>query len=400
MIDSRLTCGHISTMNKTETTNVFSAAEKLARLRLVRTEGIGPVTFRELLDRFGDGAAAMEGAIELASRNRRKNPFKPASLDACERELEELLASNVRVYFLGERDYPWRLAATNDAPPILFTRGNSALFGTRTLGVVGARNASAAGLKLTRSVVSALSKAGVTIASGLARGIDTAAHQAALEGGTIACVAGGLDVFYPRENEALQRSIGDGGLLVSEMPLGTKPQARHFPRRNRLISGLSDGVLIVEAAVRSGSLITARYAADQGREVFAVPGSPLDPRARGGNRLIKDGATLVENAEELLAELPGLPAAPLVHSVPQKSQPQTRAVTPSLARTNPTPAPRTQDNNNGDILSLLGASPIHTDEIVRLSGETTEDVLARCLELELAGKITRHPGGRVSRNYE
>ncbi|NVJ98432.1 MAG: DNA-protecting protein DprA [Alphaproteobacteria bacterium] len=390
-------------MNKTETSNQFSDQEKLARLQLMRTDGVGPVLFRALIEKFGSGTQAIEGAVELSKINGRKRPLSPPSLQACEAELDQIERFGARVLFLGTAPYPERLAATDDAPPVLLVKGNTEHLASLSVGIVGARNASAAGMKFTSQIAAKLAEAKVTIVSGLARGIDTAAHQASLKAGTIACVAGGLDIHYPPENKALQEKIADIGLLVSEMPLGTRPQARHFPRRNRLISGLSDGVLVVEAAIKSGSLITARFAAEQGRDVFAVPGAPLDPRARGGNRLIKDGAILVESAEDILAELRPWQDqwAPEGHT---KGTTEERAhITPAIGpKECPSPAqfqsvvPR---DGGTDLLSFLSDTPIHVDDIVRLSGAPADEVLSSFLELELAGKITRHSGGRVSRIY-
>ena len=260
------------------------------------------------------------------------------------------------------------------------------LFDKQLCAIVGARNASGAGLKLTGAIASDLGKQNVGIVSGLARGIDTAAHHASLTSGTIACLAGGLDVVYPQENRDLYRSILENGLVVSEMPPGAKPQARHFPRRNRIISGLSDGVLIIEAAARSGSLITARYAAEQGRDLFAVPGSPLDPRSAGGNQLLKDGAILVRNADDIIHELAvSAPRKAVSHISGHESK------TPVGEKVMAPPQPV------GKLLSLLNPSPIHIDEIVALSGMAAQSVVAELQLLELDGKIARHSGGRFSR---
>lgn len=386
-------------MNKTETDQSLTDAEKLAQLRLIRTEGIGPVTFRGLLSRFGNALAALEGAIELASKNGRRKPLAPPPKSAAERELERLEHAGGHALFLNDASYPAQLAAIEDAPPVLFAMGRLDLLTSRAVGIVGARNASVSGLKLTRTIAGALADAGITVTSGLARGIDTAAHQASLAHGTIACVAGGLDIYYPPENEALQRQITEQGLVVSEMPMGTRPQARHFPRRNRLISGLSQGVLVIEAALKSGSLITARFAAEQGRDVFAIPGSPLDPRARGGNHLIRDGAILVESAEDILNELPS--ALHLGHTPRAKYAPDSAPVAQMGTPIGPIPASPSSGahTDSSDLLGLLSSTPIHMDDVVRLSGASTEQVLAAFLELELAGQITRHAGGRVSRNY-
>ncbi|WP_020399419.1 DNA-processing protein DprA [Kordiimonas gwangyangensis] len=372
-------------MNKTETFGEFSHSERLARLRLIRTDGIGPILFRNLIERYGSGTAALDALPSLLAK--RKRGGSVATKDACERELEAAHRLGARTIFHGEALYPYRLAATGDAPPLLHTLGSHDLISPpASLGIVGARNASINGQKLTRMIAGAMADAAVTVISGLARGIDTAAHAASLEGGTVACVAGGLDVIYPRENTELFHKIAERGLVVSEMPPGTQPQARHFPRRNRIISGLSDGVLVVEAAERSGSLITARFALEQGRDVFAIPGSPLDARARGCNKLIKDGASLVQDAEDIFAELtPIKPDTPVI---------RIRTTTPT-AETLPA-----TDNGapeaGGNILDFLSHTAVHVDEVIRISGMRADEVLVALMEHEIAGEITRHAGGKVS----
>ncbi|WP_417451752.1 DNA-processing protein DprA [Kordiimonas sp.] len=374
-------------MNKTETPAQFPYAEQLARLRLIRTEGIGPVLFRQLTEQYGSGIDAVEALPELLAK--RKRPGKLAALYICEQELEAVHRLGAAAHFLGERNYPYRLAAADDAPPVIYTLGDlDHISPPAALGIVGARNASASGIKITKTVASEVARAAVTIVSGLARGIDTAAHEAALAGSTVACVAGGLDVIYPRENTKLYDAICERGAVVSEMPPGTQPQARHFPRRNRIISGLSDGVLIIEAAERSGSLITARFAAEHGRDVFAVPGSPLDPRSRGGNRLIKDGAVLVESAADIMQELE------------RWSDDRPRQIKPATPPFKITPnVPATQISRcrgREGVLALLSHDAIHVDELVRLSGMKAEQVLVALMEHEIAGQINRHPGGKIS----
>lgn len=372
-------------MNKTETFGEFSHSERLARLRLIRTDGIGPILFRNLIERYGSGTAALDALPALLAK--RKRGGSVATSDACERELEAANKLGARTLFHGEAHYPYRLAATEDAPPLLHTLGSLDLISPpAALGIVGARNASISGQKLTRMIAGAMADAAVTVISGLARGIDTAAHAASLEGGTVACVAGGLDVIYPRENTELFHRIAERGLVVSEMPPGTQPQARHFPRRNRIISGLSDGVLVVEAAERSGSLITARFALEQGRDVFAVPGSPLDARARGCNKLIKDGASLVQDPEDIFAELTPIKA----------DTPVIRVRTATLAA-EAAPAP-TEDapEAGGSILDFLSHTAVHVDEVIRVSGMRADEVLVALMEHEIAGEITRHAGGKVS----
>lgn len=352
-------------------------------IRLARSRSVGPVTFHKLIEKHETAAKAIEALLDGPSAH------KVCSLASAEQELDSARTAGLQVILPGTTTYPHRLAALSDAPPLLYWRGNSSLFEGRLCAIVGARNASGAGRKLTSVLASDMGKAGVVVVSGMARGIDTAAHLSAMATGTIACLAGGLDVIYPQENRDIYFQLVENGLLVSEMPPGMKPLARHFPRRNRIISGLSDGVLIVEAAARSGSLITARFAADQGRELFAVPGSPLDPRSAGANQLIKDGAILVRNAEDILAELPiGLKQAP----APTTLEPTVRN-TPDARPGAQKPVKAAQ---NG-LLSLLSPSPLHVDEIVALSGQDARGILAELQVLELEGKVARHVGARYSR---
>src|SRR6266851_2349936 len=296
----------------------LNPAERLDWLRLIRSENVGPVTFYQLLRRFGSASAALEKLPELANRGGRRAPLTLFPRAQAERELAELARVGATLLAWGEPDYPAALAAIDDAPPLLAVKGNTALLGRRAIAVVGARNASANGRRLARDLASELGRHGLVVASGLARGIDAAAHLGAMASGTVAVLAGGIDIVYPPENQELYEAIVAQGAVVAEPALGTVPQARHFPRRNRIISGLSLGIVVVEAAARSGSLITARFALDQGREVFAVPGSPLDPRCRGANDLIRHGATLTESIDDILQQLPTL--------------------SPSVAHRRPTPA--------------------------------------------------------------
>ncbi len=280
----------------------LAADEKLAWLRLARTTEVGPATFAQLIARFSTAAAALEELPRLARRGGGRNFVLPPAEDAA-RELAALENLGGRLIAACEPDFPPGLAALDPPPPVISCLGHAHLLHKDMIAMVGARNASALARKFAHMLARDLGEAGLVVVSGLARGIDSAAHEAGLEHGTVAVVAGGVDVIYPPENEPLYRAIAGQGAVISEMRLGEAPQARHFPRRNRLISGLARGVVIVEAAERSGSLITANYALEQGREVFAVPGSPLDPRARGANRLIREGATLIESAEDVLAVL-------------------------------------------------------------------------------------------------
>lgn len=280
-----------------------STREKLDWLRLIRTENIGPVTFRTLMSRFGNAARVLEALPDLAVRAGGKGQPRIPSIDAIQAEFEMLRALGGQILAIGEAQYPALLALSEGAPPILSIIGRADLLSRDFVALVGSRNASAAGVRIASILASELGTAGYAVVSGLARGIDTAAHKASLKTGTVGVVAGGVDNIYPPENRALFETMKSEGAIISEMPLGAAPQAQHFPRRNRLISGLARAVIVVEAAERSGSLITARFAAEQGRDVLAVPGSPLDPRCRGANLLIRDGATLIQDSADVLEVL-------------------------------------------------------------------------------------------------
>ncbi len=359
--------------------------EKRDRLRLIRSENVGPVTFHRLVERFGSARRAIEALPELARRGGRARPIRIAPIEEAEREMDALRAIGAVLVAAGEPDYPPLLAKIEDAPPLLAARGHLPLLRKAAVAVVGARNASLNGRRFARQLAAGLGEGGFLVVSGMARGIDAAAHDGALGSGTVAVLGGGVDVVYPAENAALyERLIGDGAVL-SETPPGVQPQARHFPRRNRIISGMARGVVVVEANARSGSLITARLAAEQGREVFAVPGSPLDPRAKGPNGLIRQGATLVESAADVLEVLKGLFGRAASEPPPAPSPVPVAAAADDLA------AARAQ------ILELLGPSPVAVDEIIR-SGQFSPAVANLVLlELELASRIERHPGNRVSR---
>ncbi|HUD51724.1 DNA-processing protein DprA [Parvibaculum sp.] len=362
----------------------LSGAERLARLRLARSDTVGPVTFRELLQHFPNAVEALEALPSLAARGGRKSALRIPSRADAEREIAATEALGARLIVYGEPDFPLRLAAVDPPPPVISVLGAPHLAERKAVAIVGSRNASAAGTKLAATIARDLGQAGFTIVSGLARGIDAAAHRASLDTGTIGVLAGGLDIVYPEENRALQTQIAERGALISEMPPGTRPQARHFPRRNRLISGLSLAVVVVEAAMRSGSLITARFALEQGRDVFAVPGSPLDPRARGSNSLIKDGAALVENAEDVIAALQQTPMRPFTE--PDATHYGRASGTPF----EPDAAMRQR------ILSALGPTPTAVDDIVRQTGASIPAIRMVLLELDLAGRLHRDPGDRVS----
>jgi DNA processing protein len=329
---------------------------------------------------------------KLARRGERSKTVTPATRADAEAELTALQRLGARVVCWGEPAYPSGLAALDDAPPILTVLGRTELLGSPIVGVVGARNASANGRRFCRDLAAALGQGGIVVVSGLARGIDAAAHLGALETGSVAVVAGGIDVVYPEENRGLHEALAREGAIVAELPLGTEPQARHFPRRNRLISGMALGVVVVEAAARSGSLITARFALEQGRDVFAVPGSPLDPRCRGSNGLLRHGAILTEGAEDVLSQLrpqlahpappprrPSLPPPPVMDWPPARTQ-----------------APVADDAALELITERLGPTPVAVDELVRQCHLSAAAVATLLLELELAGRLERHPGNLVS----
>ncbi|MGE0117143.1 MAG: DNA-processing protein DprA [Dongiaceae bacterium] len=358
-------------------------AERLARLRLIRSENVGPVTFRSLLQRFGSAGAALRALPDLARRAGRTAPLRICPAAQAEEELNAAGRVGARLLASDDPGYPAPLAAIYDAPPLLYVRGDAALLGRKAVAIVGARNASANGRRLAEDIARDLGGAGFAVVSGLARGIDHAAHRGSLESGTIAAVAGGADVAYPPDNEKLQHAIAEHGAVVTEMPPGTVPTAKHFPRRNRLISGLSLGVLVVEAALQSGSLITARLALEQGREVLAVPGSPLDPRCRGTNNLIRQGATLVEGAADVTAALAGMTRLPERTPRPESQLSEIIEDSPS-------------DNAHGTVVELLGPHPVAVDELVRQCHLSAPAVRAVLLDLELAGRLERHPGNRVS----
>jgi DNA processing protein len=357
-------------------------------LRLIRTEGVGPVTYRRLIERYHTPAAALDALPRLARAGGKTTAPTTISVSEAERELEQTTRLGGRMVFLDDDDYPKLLAMMDDAPPCLIISGEAGLAGRRCIAMVGGRNASANGQRMAENLAAELA-ATVVVVSGLARGIDTAAHQGAMRAGrTIAVIAGGIDHPYPPENADLHRLIADTHLLITESPIGTVPQARHFPRRNRIIAGLSLGVVVVEAALRSGSLITARIAQEVGREVFAVPGSPLDPRARGGNDLIRQGAMLVETAADVLDNLPMEPAA----LGPRKSgfgEPEQPFLDDRLASETP-PEARLQ------VLSLLSPEPTMVDDLVRRCHLSPSVTVAVLLELELAGRVETLVGSRVA----
>lgn len=363
----------------------LSEAGKLAWLRLSRSENIGPITFYRLVEYYGGAENALLALPELARRGGRKNPLVAAPIEQITREYETLTRFGGRLITAACADYPLSLTTLDDAPPVLSAIGDISLAHKSCIAMVGARNASVNGKKFAHKLAADLGARRQIVVSGLARGIDTAAHQGALATGTIAVIAGGLDVIYPEENTALYAQIREGGLILAENPFGQQPFAQSFPRRNRIVAGLSKGVVVVEATMRSGSLITARMAGEQGRDVYAVPGHPMDPRAAGPNHLIREGATLVCSADDIMEGLSdfsgtGLrePFYPVVHF--------------------PKPAPIPHDppeNAHDTIAGLLSFLPISVDELLRSCHFNISVLQTVLLDLELAGRIKRLPGNRV-----
>ena len=370
----------------------LSHSERCDWLRLARTPRIGPVSFARLLARFGSAEAAIDALPDLARTSGSPRPAIPPR-SAAEAEIDAIDRAGVRLLAHCEPDFPHALACIPAPPPLILVKGRLELAANPCCAMVGARNASAAGLRFSRQLAHCLGTAGITIVSGLARGIDGAAHAGSLETGTIAVLAGGLDYIYPPEHYELHHAIAEQGLLVSEVALGTLPTARDFPRRNRLISGLALGVLVVEAAVKSGSLITARFAAEQGREVMAVPGSPLDPRARGGNQLLRDGAHLIESVEDVLAILENTPAIEREGAGPGHDSAGLEDDALDFVDW-PMPGPETDIPAPADrIRALLSPTPISADELSRQAAIPAGEISAIVLELEMAGEIDILPGG-------
>lgn len=356
-------------------------AERLARLRLIRTPRVGPVSWHQLMQRFGSGEAALAALPDLAGRGG-GGQVRIAPADLAEREIARVAELGARHVFVDEADYSPLLREIDSAPPVLIVRGDTAMVRRPCVAIVGARNASAAACRFARQLAIDLGAEGVTVVSGLARGVDTAAHVGALGGATAAVIASGIDIAFPPENAALQDKIGSDQLLIAEQPPGTEPLARHFPSRNRIIAGLAAGTVVIEAAPKSGSLITARRAGDYGREVMAVPGSPIDPRAQGCNLLIRDGATLVQSAADVLEAV-----GPIDRRMLRE---------PAPARVPEPPPVEAADGDRAGIADLLGPTPVLVDEVVRQSGRPAAVVQLVLLELELAGRLERHAGGRVS----
>jgi DNA processing protein len=351
------------------------------QLRLIRSPNIGPVSYKQLMQRFGGARAALDALPDLVRRGGGKQVLL-ANEAVITRELQFAYAFGARHVFLGDPDYPPLLSHIDNAPPVICVKGNLALLARPAVALVGARNASAGACQFARQLAFELGQTELTIVSGLARGIDTSAHVGALDSGTVAVIAGGIDLVYPPENRALQDRIAARGLLIAEQPPGTEPRARHFPYRNRIIAGVSAGTVVIEAAPKSGSLITARLAAEAGREVMAVPGSPLDPRSRGCNQLIREGATLVQNASDIAEMVRPIdnrmlgPIASSAHQVPKISD----------------------DGSNAErsaVIDLMSMTYVSVDELVRQSGSSQAIVQMVLLEIELAGKLERGAGGKV-----
>ncbi len=366
--------------------------DDFCRLRLVRTESVGPVTYRRLLARFPDPAEALAALPALAKAGGRSVPLLVPPEGDVEREFERLARLGGQFLFLGSAEYPEYLAELPDPPPAIAVLGDVSLLSSRCIGIVGARNASGGGLRFTEQFSSELASEKLTIVSGLARGIDAAAHEGAMRTGrTVAVIAGGLDMPYPPENAALQQRIAKNGAVVAEAPMGTAPIARHFPKRNRIIAGLSLGLVVIEAAARSGSLLTARMANEAGREIFAVPGAPLDPRSKGGNELIRQGAHLTETAADVLAALPAAIGPRF----------GTRAKTLAGFREGATGWAGPPDSEaaiaaaRSNAPGFLGPEGVDVDELARRCQLSMAAMQAVILELELGGLVTSHHSGRV-----
>lgn len=362
-------------------------------LRLIRSQNIGPHTFWGLLSKYGSATHALDALPDLARKGTRRT-IKLTTANEAQRELEQIDRYGGKPVAIGQAGYPALLAQVESPPPILTVMGNASIASTRTIGIVGARNASASGRKMADLMAQGLGRHGITISSGLARGVDTHAHRASLDTGTVAVMAGGINRIYPKENTELYHQIAERGAVMSEMPFDAEPIARFFPRRNRLISGMSAGVVVIEAAAKSGSLITARFALEQGREVFAVPGSPLDQRAQGTNGLLRNGATLVQTPEDVLEGIESQFSDPASPTYPYVEVGHDRTTQPG--KDDLQNAETDSQAVSDAILELLSPTPIQIDDLVRLSGAHIAAVSAAVLELEISGKATRHPGGGVS----
>lgn len=367
--------------------------DELSFLRLARSRRVGATTFFRLLSEHGSARAALDALPRVAAAAGAAG-YAPCPRGVAEAERAAGRRAGARLLLPGAPGYPGDLLAFADAPPLLWALGDPALLARPRVALVGARNASSLGLRMARRLAEDMGQAGFAVVSGLARGIDAAAHEAALATGTIAVMAGGIDVIYPSENKDLAQKIATCGLRLSELPPGIEPQARHFPQRNRIIAALARATLVIEAAARSGSLLTARMALDYGREVMAVPGHPIDARASGCNMLIRDGATLIRGAEDVFEAL-GMVAPP--HLPPHAPLETAPAAPPPTTQTSPLPPPAPQANLRARVLALLGPAPTPEDAVVRDLGTDAATLARELLALELEGAVTRHPGGLVSR---
>ncbi len=359
-------------------------AERLALLQLTLTEGIGPITCRRLLHRYGRASVALQNLSDLSTRGGRKKPLIAATQTIAEDVIAACTSNNIDIITLLDSDYPPLLARTDDAPPVIYIKGRRALLARPCVAIVGARNASLHGRRMAETLARDCGAAGYVVVSGLARGIDAAVHHGSLTSGTIAVVAGGPDVIYPPENTALTHSLYQDGLVISEQPVGMQPVAQHFPRRNRIISGLAQGVVVVEASLQSGSLITARLAAEQGRDVFAVPGFPGDPRAHGPLKLLRDGAIMVENADDIISVLNGPFSETHQQTLALENPPQE-----AFDSTEP-------DMDTRQIVQgMLSYTPVLIDELAGACQMSVSALQAVLLEFELAGLVRRLSGNRV-----
>ncbi|MDE1466501.1 DNA-processing protein DprA [Aurantiacibacter sp. D1-12] len=364
------------------TTTSISQEEAFARIRLLRSANIGPVSYAQLLRRFGNAIAALEALPDLARRGAKRD-YRPAARSRIENEVAAAREERARYVFHDSSDYPALLGKMEGAPPILTVRGDMALAAKPCVAMVGARNASAAAVKLARDFARELGQGGFTVVSGLARGIDGACHEGAMPH-TIGVIASGIDIAYPPQHAKLQEQIASDALLIAEEPPGTQPRGQHFPKRNRIIAGLAGGTLVVEAATKSGSLITARLAGEAGREVMAIPGSPLEARSQGCNHLIREGAVLVQSADDVMELLSGYDGSPL------------SSFHEPVSPTDYGDFSEDEAANGADIADLLTTAPVAVDELIRQSGESAGAVQMALLELEIAGNLVRHAGGRVS----